>query len=65
MALSPPGRLEERGHGAEVELLFYLCHGLLHLLGYDDHTPEERDSMLRLQATYLAWNRTPGRLLTS
>lgn len=27
-----------RGHPAAVELLLYIVHGLLHLLGYDDHS---------------------------
>ena len=32
---------------AEYELLYYLIHGLLHLVGYDDQTPSERVSMRR------------------
>ncbi len=27
----------DRTHGVDVELLLYAVHGLLHLLGYDDH----------------------------
>lgn len=27
----------DREHGVDVELLLYAVHGLLHLLGYDDH----------------------------
>lgn len=27
----------QRAHSAEDELLLYVVHGLLHLLGYDDH----------------------------
>ena len=53
---------EERGHAPETELLFYVAHGLLHLLGYDDASPEDRDAMLALQARYLA---SAGRNLES
>lgn len=44
----------------EIDLL--LCHGLLHLLGYDHATKPDREIMTRKQATYLgvpedtAWN---------
>jgi len=37
----------ERPHGAEGELMLYLVHGLLHLLGYDDHDPEDSRLMRR------------------
>ncbi|HYC78011.1 MAG TPA: rRNA maturation RNase YbeY, partial [Planctomycetota bacterium] len=43
----------ERGHAAEAELLFYVCHGLLHLCGYDDAEPSARAAMLARQAGYL------------
>lgn len=43
-----------RRHGPEAELLFYVAHGLLHLLGYDDASPEDRQDMHARQATYLA-----------
>lgn len=43
----------ERGCSPESELLFYVAHGLLHLLGYDDATPEQRTSMHGLQRRYL------------
>ena len=35
----------DRGHSAREELLLYALHGLLHLLGYDDHTPASSASM--------------------
>lgn len=35
----------ERGVDAKVELLLYLVHGTLHLLGHDDATPEEAAAM--------------------
>jgi probable rRNA maturation factor len=44
----------ERGHGAEAELLFYVAHGLLHLLGHDDQTDADREQMHALQRHYLS-----------
>lgn len=35
----------DSGVDAEVELLLYLVHGMLHLLGHDDATPEEAVAM--------------------
>ena len=43
-----------RGHGAREELLLYLVHGLLHLLGYDDHSAPDRRRMRRREAEVLA-----------
>jgi len=34
-----------RRHGPEDELRLYIIHGLLHLLGYDDHDPADRKRM--------------------
>ncbi len=34
-----------RGHDARVELLLYAVHGLLHLLGEDDHDPDAYQRM--------------------
>lgn len=34
-----------RGHEVRLELLLYALHGLMHLLGYDDHSPRERAAM--------------------
>lgn len=39
---------------ADVRLLF--CHGMLHLLGYDHATAEERERMTEKQAQYLGVN---------
>lgn len=39
----------EHDHDERVELQFYVVHGVLHLLGYDDHTTEDRAEMHRLQ----------------
>lgn len=42
------------GWTAERELLLYALHGALHLVGYDDRTPQKRARMLRRQKKYLA-----------
>ncbi len=34
-------RAAERGHAVRDEVLLYAVHGLLHLLGEDDHTPAD------------------------
>ncbi len=39
-----------RSHGVVDELLFYVTHGVLHLLGYDDHDPDDRTRMHARQA---------------
>lgn len=56
VALEVAARL---GWPAEAELLLYLVHGLLHLLGYDDHEPQAAEEMRAKQRGYLAelgWN---------
>jgi probable rRNA maturation factor len=40
---------EEYGHSVEEELNRLVVHGVLHLLGYDDSTPEDREAMWRRQ----------------
>jgi probable rRNA maturation factor len=42
------------GHNASYELLFLLCHGVLHLVGYDDQTEAGYTEMVRLQTEILA-----------
>jgi len=41
------------GWPAEFELLLYVVHGLLHLLGYADRTPGERAAMQARESFYL------------
>ncbi len=42
------------GWAAEDELLLYVIHGMLHLVGVGDATPEERDQMRRREGACLA-----------
>jgi probable rRNA maturation factor len=44
----------EAGHTVADELLFLLCHGVLHLVGYDDQTEAGYREMVRLQKEILA-----------
>lgn len=42
------------GNSPEDELLLYVIHGMLHLLGYDDDSPRRRAIMRRQEQHYLA-----------
>jgi probable rRNA maturation factor len=42
------------GWSAADELLLYVIHGTLHLIGHDDKTPRERGRMRALEKAYLA-----------
>lgn len=42
------------GWAAECELLLYVIHGALHLVGHDDHDPLQREAMRRAEAEHLA-----------
>jgi probable rRNA maturation factor len=44
----------EAGHPIADELLFLFCHGILHLIGYDDQTEAGYTEMVRLQKEILA-----------
>ena len=41
------------GWSAEEELTLYFIHGTLHLVGYDDHDDEKRQTMRRSEEIYL------------
>ena len=45
---------EQRGAAYTDEVLLYIIHGLLHLLGYDDIDADDRQEMWDLQRKYLA-----------
>ncbi|MDR0326703.1 MAG: rRNA maturation RNase YbeY [Planctomycetaceae bacterium] len=47
-------RSEEFGWTAEEELLLYIVHGMLHLIGFDDDTPEQQTAMQEKERYYLA-----------
>jgi probable rRNA maturation factor len=42
-----------RGHAVGAELALYVIHGLLHLCGQDDHTPEQAAAMRGRERAYL------------
>lgn len=46
-------RAAERGHRVECELLLYITHGLLHLVGYDDHNDDDYAAMHAREDTIL------------
>ncbi len=45
---------EEYGWAPADELLLYVVHGTLHLVGYDDHEPDDRTVMRERERHYLA-----------
>ncbi len=45
---------EQQGHSLTRELTYLALHGMLHLLGFRDDTPEEREEMLRVQDDLMA-----------
>jgi probable rRNA maturation factor len=42
-----------RGHAVGAELALYVIHGLLHLCGYDDHSPSQAAEMRQRERRYL------------
>ena len=43
----------EYGHGLFYEVCFYMAHGILHMLGYEDRTKKQRERMWKRQARLL------------
>ncbi len=44
----------ERGHDVQIELALYVIHGLLHLCGFDDKSPQDEAEMRGRERHYLA-----------
>ena len=44
---------KEYGNDFFYEFSFYLCHGILHLMGYSDKTPKEARAMEKKQTMIL------------
>ena len=44
---------KEYGNSFDYELTFYICHGILHLMGFDDHRRREFEEMDKLQKKIL------------
>ncbi|MDP2736198.1 MAG: rRNA maturation RNase YbeY [bacterium] len=40
-------------NNAEKELIFILVHGLLHLVGHDDKTDEDREQMIKMGEKFI------------
>ena len=51
-------RAAEFGQTPEDELLLYIVHGTLHLVGYDDHNPKEEPEMRAKEKLYMDFART-------
>jgi probable rRNA maturation factor len=49
------------GHGPAWELAYLLAHGVLHLVGYDDHTEDGYGAMVAIQEDVLATASIPRR----
>jgi probable rRNA maturation factor len=55
--LCPPiaaAQARDAGHDTDAELRLLCAHGVLHLLGYDHHEPDDEREMFGLQARLLA-----------
>lgn len=44
---------QKRGHAVEHEVQLLIVHGILHLLGYDHSSPDEKDLMWEVQRKIL------------
>lgn len=53
------GEAQRHGWHPGDELLLYIVHGTLHLVGYDDLTPEKASEMRRMERHYLERLGTP------
>lgn len=51
-------RAEEFKLTPEEELLLYIIHGTLHLVGYDDHNPNEEPEMREREQFYLNFSKS-------
>jgi probable rRNA maturation factor len=51
---------KEVGWAPEVEALLYIIHGVLHILGCDDQTPESKQEMRDLEQNYLCRLKVDG-----
>lgn len=56
-------RASQFGWAPEHELLLYIVHGMLHLVGYDDSEPGERDAMFARQREILCECGIPANLV--
>jgi len=45
---------KDYGHSIEREMMFLVCHGVFHLLGYDHQTPQEEMVMFEKQEKVLS-----------
>lgn len=45
---------QEYGHSFDRELGFLVCHGMMHLMGFDHATPEEEEAMMAATEEILA-----------
>jgi probable rRNA maturation factor len=57
VVISYPRAVEQAkayAHAEEEELLLLVVHGVLHLLGFDDEDPNEKEKMWRVQSAALA-----------
>jgi probable rRNA maturation factor len=52
-------RAAEYNWTPEEELLLYVIHGVLHLVGYDDTTPKARKIMRKMEKQYLCLAKNP------
>jgi probable rRNA maturation factor len=50
----------EQAWSADDELLLYVIHGMLHLVGFDDHSEADIAAMRDQEKHYLVWMKIPG-----